>query len=59
MENVSCPVHDVECPYYKAGICTMPEEDGSHPLKECDDYGFALEGEGDEYTYDDLGNNWW
>ena len=43
MQNVSCPVYDISCPYFKAGMCTMPEQDGTHPLKECDDYGYALE----------------
>lgn len=65
MQNVFCPVYDIGCPYFKAGMCTMPEQDGTHPLKECDDYGFAIENleyedENDEdYTLADLGNNWW
>ena len=43
MKNVKCPVYDFSCLYFKAGMCTMPEQDGTHPLKECDDYGFAIE----------------
>lgn len=48
MKNVRCPVGDLSCPYFKAGECSMPSEDGSHPLNECDEYGFALEFYGEE-----------
>ena len=40
-EKIFCPVNGWDCPYWKEdGTCGMKEEEGCHPLEECDDYYF-------------------
>ena len=44
MEKVyECPVNDWDCPYFDGGICTI-----GNPVKECDDYFYAMGDEEDE-----------
>ena len=46
-EKIFCPVNGWDCPYWKEdGTCGMKEEEGCHPLEECDDYYFFF-GEAD------------
>lgn len=49
MKNVECPSPAAmfECPYWRDGMCTMPEEEGCHPRMECDDY-YAYTGDEEE-----------
>lgn len=40
-EKIFCPVNGWDCPYWrKDGTCGMTEDEGCHPLDECDDYAF-------------------
>lgn len=38
MKDISCLPDMLDCPYYKAGQCTMLEEECIHPQEGCDDY---------------------
>lgn len=38
-EKIYCPVNGWDCSYWrKDGTCCMLEEEGCHPIDECDDY---------------------
>ena len=39
--RIQCPIWDLSCPYFNNGLCTMYNEDGTHPKDECDDYIYA------------------
>lgn len=47
MKNVSCPAGMADCPYWKDGMCTMPEEECVDPRDGCDDY-YACVGDEEE-----------
>ena len=58
---VECPVNDWDCPYYDNGDCTL-----ENCQQKCDAFYSGEEAEKDEdeevednYTLDDLGNNWY
>lgn len=44
----TCPVNDLECPYYMDGLCTI-----GNPVKECDDYYYYLGSEEEESEDDE------
>lgn len=58
---VVCPVNDWLCPYFDSGDCTL-----RNCQQECDAFYTGEEAEKDEdeevednYTLEDLGNNWY